>query len=217
VSLKNRALTPAQSAAVILGLTVVAGAGYGLYWVAARAWHERAVRAVIPTYLEGLRAQRDELSRAIERYRAQFGFYPPNHATNSDRALVNPLYYELAGTRWNTDLGTFGLPTTKDPVRPQMMRKNFGMSAFSNSLVIPAWPTNFIEGVGLAGREQDEIILVSSTTPDGIDEKLSDDFVSSPWRYVVDPAEHNPGKFDIWLELTVLNRHFKIGNWEGVR
>ncbi len=215
--MKNRALTGGQTAGVLLALLLLAVSGYGLYLVVERLWHQRAVRAAIPKYLEGLRAQREELSRAIERYHAQFGFYPQDRSTNAERALVNPLYYELAGTRWHPDLGTFGLPTTKDPVKPEMMVKRFGMAAFSNALVSPAWPTNFIEGGGLTGREEGEVVLVSSTTPDGVDEGLSDDFVTTAWRYAANPAEHNEGRFDIWLELTVLDQHFTIGNWEGVR
>ena len=50
--------------------------------------------------------------------------------------------------------------------------------------------------------------------PDGISEDLTDDFVTTTWRYAADPAEHNKGKFDIWMELTVLNQHFVIRNWE---
>ena len=213
VNLSNRALSPAQAFGWILALLLIAAAGYALYVTAADAWHRRGVRAAIPKYLDGLRAQRDALSQAVERYHAQFDFYPPNHPTNANRAVLNPLYYELVGARWDTNFGTFRLPTTKDPVKPEMMLRMFNLSSFSNSLLSLAWPTNFIEGAGLVGRQQDEIILVSSSTPDGIEEKFTDDFVSSPWRYATDPAEHNKGKFDIWIELAVLDQHFVIGNW----
>jgi len=39
----------------------------------------------------------------------------------------------------------------------------------------------------------------------------------SPWRYAADPAEHNKGRFDLWIEVDVLGQHFLIGNWEGAR
>jgi len=48
-----------------------------------------------------------------------------------------------------------------------------------------------------------------------IPENIIDYFDFSTWRYTTDPAEHNPGKFDLWVELDVEGKHFLIGNWSG--
>jgi hypothetical protein len=218
VKLKNQALSPSQGVAVVAGLLVMGAGVYGLYHIAAESWHRRGVTAAIPSYLDGVKAQRDSLAQAIEKYHSQFGFYPPNHATNLvGRALVNPLYYELTGTRWNSNLQSFGLPTTKDPVKPALLLKNFNLASFSNSLPFPSWPTNFLEHLGLAGTEENEVIMVNSPIPDGVDEKFNDDFSASTWRYAADPAEHNKGKFDLWIELDVLGQHLVVNNWDDRR
>jgi hypothetical protein len=95
-----------------------------------------------------------------------------------------------------------------------MILRSFNMLSFSNSILAPEWPTNFLDGLGFVGLPGNDAILLSSSVPDGISEDLTDDFVTTTWRYAADPAEHNKGKFDIWMELTVLNQHFVIRNWE---
>src|SRR5438128_4277452 len=101
VQLKNRSLTPLQGVAVVFGLLVAATLVWLIWRGSTALWHRKKVRGMIPTYLADLRRQRDVLSDSIEQYRAHFGYYPPNHSSNRvERALLNPLYYELVGTRW---------------------------------------------------------------------------------------------------------------------
>ena len=214
MKLRNRPLSPVQTIFVIVGVLALGIGAYELYLVASRVLHRIAVRATIPKYLQGLRTHRDQLSQAIERYHSQFGFYPPNHCTNQqNRAYVNTLFYELVGTRWDTNLHTFSLPTTKDPVEPEMIMRVFNMASFSNTLTFPSWPTNFLGGLSIGGRDENGVTMVSSTFVEGIDYEISDDFSTTPWRYAADPAEHNKGKFDLWIELNVLDQHFVIRNW----
>jgi hypothetical protein len=219
----KRQLTARQTIAVLLGSALVAAVVYGAYLAGLTFMHRRAVRAVIPKYLDGLRGQRDQLAQAIERYHVQFGFYPQNHTTNStQRAVLNPLYYELLGTLWVSNYQAFRLSTTKDLLKIDRAMSAFNMSSFSNSLAAPAeisptWPTNFLDHLGFVGREEDDVFLVCSGPPDGIDDAVVQDFNASNWRYAADPAEHNPGKYDLWIDLDVLDQHFVIGNWEKVR
>jgi hypothetical protein len=223
MSAANRQLSARQTLAVVVGSILLGAVVYGLYLGGSTFIHRRAVRAAIPKYLDGLRGQRDQLAQAIEKYHAQFGFYPQNHSTNNaQRAILNPLYYELLGTLWVSNYQAFRLSTTKDLLKLDQAMNAFHMSSFSNSLaappgISPVWPTNFLDNLGFAGREQDDIIMVCSGTPDGIDDAVVQDFNASNWRYAADPAEHNPGKFDLWVELDVLDQHFVIGNWDKVR
>jgi len=159
--LKNQALTPLQALVVILALFVFVGLGYGLYRVAEKFRHQRNVRASISKYLDGLRGQRDVLGQAVERYHAQLGFYPPNHSTSrTERASLNPLYYELVGTQWSTNYQSYRVPNAKETIKPETMEKIFHMNSFSNSLIGPSWPTNFANGLGVSGREEGEVILM---------------------------------------------------------
>ncbi len=214
MNLKNRALSPFQTLGWVAGLAL---AGVVVYFISAgigAAWHRRKVHAAIPKYLDGLRAQRNRLASAIQQYHHRFGFYPQNHSPKADRALLNPLYYELVGTRWSTNFAAFRLPTTKDTIRPDQMLKLFGSTAFSNSLAEPNAPTNFLGDLGFSAVEQEDVIMVNSSAPETIEDQLTEDFATTPWRYSADPAEHNKGRFDLWIELDVLDQHFLIGNWD---
>jgi hypothetical protein len=39
----------------------------------------------------------------------------------------------------------------------------------------------------------------------------------TPWRYPTNPAEHNPDKSDLWIEVNVAGKHFTIGNLPEVK
>lgn len=214
MKLTNKNLTAFESLFVLAAVLAIAALVYALYCLSAFVLHRWRVTAAIPLYLEALKSDREKLSAAIERYHDHFGFYPPNRSTNfSTRAFNNTLYYELVGTRWYTNYHFFGLPTTKDPVEPAKILKAFNMTWFSNSLVSPAWPTNFLNGLRFAGREEDDVIHVVSTGPETIDYDFTDDFHISTWRYEADRPEHNKGKFDLWVEVEVLSQKFRIQNW----
>ncbi len=214
MKLTKKKLSATESLLVVGVLLIGAACIYAAYRMSSSALHRRSVSAAIPKYLTGLKADRQKLSAAIQRYYDHFGFYPPNRSTNlSTRALNNALYYELIGTRWNSNLHSFGLPTTKEPVQPTEMLKAFNMASFSNTLTFPAWPANFLDGLGFAGREENDLILVVSGAPDGIADDIIEDFSITPWRYSADPATHNKGKFDLWMELDVLGQRFEIQNW----
>lgn len=212
---RQHKLTAAQVILVLLAVAVLGGGGYASYGAFTKWRHDRGVRANVSKYLDGMRAQRDELVKVIEAYHKHFGFYPPNRlAKKDDSAEVSPLYYELAGTRWHPPSEAYYVPTSKDPVRPAAMQDVFRMQNFSNSLPFPAWPTNFLEGLPFGRMETAEgIIQVSSGTPDGIPDEYSDGFEASAWHYVTEGKLHNSQKFDLWIEIDVAGKHFVIGNW----
>ncbi len=63
-------------------------------------------------YIYNAQAEMAKLETAIDRYKAAYGFYPPdNHLTNSaNQALINQLYYELVGTTNNAAATAVQLP-----------------------------------------------------------------------------------------------------------
>jgi hypothetical protein len=200
---------------VLIALLILGGIGYGIFLVGHRVWVQRLAKSAIPGYLAELRSQRDRLLGAIERYHAHFGYYPPNRSTNlAERAIMNPLYYELVGTQWNSDFQAYRIPTAKATIEPETMERFFAMKSFSNSLSHPFWPTNFIEGLALVGREENDVALMSYNAPEDISSEVDAEFTVSAWRYAADPALRNPGKFDLWIEVEVLGRRFVINNWD---
>jgi hypothetical protein len=214
-------LSGKQMAATVGVLLLAAGAVYGLYHGVAFLWHRHMLDRAIPSALAGLRTQRDALSSAIESYKAQFGYYPPLYTIpGHSRGVLNPLCYELVGTRFDAKAGEFRIPVTKDALTVDDAQKYFNARSFSNCLGFPASPTNFLSNRPLAfgplTREVDAFGIAVSYT-EVTAERFWDDFEFSTWRYVTNPAEHNPGKFDLWVEVNVAGKHFTIGNWAQVQ
>jgi hypothetical protein len=205
----------------VVGLVAVAGASlYGLYCGAAALWHRRMLEKAIPAALAGVRVQRDALISSIQDYKAQFGYFPPMFAPSGpNRGVLNPLCYELIGVRFEPKAAAFHISITKDPLKVEEVQKTFNMRSFSNCVSFPAMPTNFLANKSLPVcpiTPNSELFGIGIGYPDFTPEAFWRDFDFSPWRYVTNPAEHNPGKFDLWIEIDVAGKHFTIGNWPEV-
>jgi len=206
----------------VVGVVAVAGASvYGLYCGAASLWHRRMLEQAIPAALAGVRAQREVLIGSIEVYRAQFGYYPPMFTSQGpNRGVLNPLCYELMGVRFDPKEAAFHIAITKDPLKVEEVQKYFNTRSFSNYVTFPASPTNFLANrpVSVFPLTKDsDLFGVSLSYTDFVPEPFWGDFDFSPWRYATDPAEHNPGKYDLWVDFDVAGKHFTIGNWPEVK
>jgi hypothetical protein len=214
-------LSPKEMAAVVV-LVVLTGASlYGLYRGGASLWHQRMLERAIPVALDGVRAERETLIGLIETYKAHFGYYPPLlMGAGTDRGVINPLCYELVGAQFDPRAKAFHVSITKDPMTLDEVKKYFNMSSFSNSVTFPATATNFLAGKPLAispMTKDGELLGVSLRYTDFTSEQFWYDFDFSCWRYLTNPAQHNPGKFDIWIDIEVAGKHFTIGNWPEVK
>ena len=207
---------------VTTGLALIIGvAVYGLYQAGAALWHRHELEKTIPATLAGVRAQREVLVRAIEDYKERFGYYPPLWTRSGpDRGLVNPLCYELLGAQLDPKSAQFHIPVTKDPLSRDAAQHYFNTGMFSNCLAFPMVPTNFLAGRPLAASSLtpgSELFGVSLSYTDFIPEEFWYDYAFSTWHYLTNPAAHNPGKYDLWVEMKVAGRQITIGNWPEVR
>ncbi|HTL16407.1 MAG TPA: hypothetical protein VL793_04175 [Patescibacteria group bacterium] len=214
-------LSAAQSLAVVVLVLVTGSAVYGLYCGAAALWHRHMLKGSIPEVLAGVRQQRESLIAVIESYKGQFGYYPPMFTkTGAGRGTINPLCYELLGVQFNPHREEFRIPVSKDTLKTKEAQAFFNARSFSNCLVSPNVPTNFMAGHVLAVSMMTsaaDLYGVGVTYPDFTPEAFWEDYEFSPWRYATNPAEHNPGKFDLWVEINVAGQHFTIGNWPQVK
>lgn len=214
-------LSAKQTGLVLAGLLLGAAALYGAYRVTTTFWHRRMLEKSIPGALAGIRAQREELAGVIETYKAHFGFYPPLLTpTSPDRGIINPLCYELLGTRFDRRSSAFYIPITKDGLAATAVRKFFKMDSFSNSLAFPTVPTNFLSNRAVAPQpltRDADLFGLGLTYTMFTPEAFWEDYHFSPWRYATNPANHNPGKYDLWVEVDVAGKHFTIGNWSEVQ
>jgi hypothetical protein len=210
-----------QSVFVVMLVALAGGTLYALYRGVASWWHRQGVEHAIPAALDGVRSQRDALIRSIEVYKTHFGFYPPMFTgPGPDRGLINPLCYELMGVRFDPKRASFHIAITKDPLKVDEMKHYFNATSFSNFVTFPDSPTNFLPGRPLSVyplTKDGDLFGVSLSYPDFTPEAFWNDFDFSPFRYVTNPAQHNPGKYDLWVDITVAGKHFTIGNWPEVK
>ena len=180
-------------------------------------------------------AQLNQMQTAIESYKSKIGFYPPD---NPGKPYLNPLYFELVGTVLNNNVYTtldgsgqvnLGSVTT------------FGVSGFVNSGASlrgsddKPGPRNFLtdlrpDQVGkfvyADGSPSYNAILVcsvpwpSGNLPNGLTSPIitsppaaPQPPVLNPWRYVSTGPTNNVGKFDLWIDLVIGNKVYRISNW----
>jgi hypothetical protein len=214
-------LSAKQMVAVTLALLLAGCAVYGLYCGVASIWHRQMVKRSIPDALAGIRAQREILIGLIEKYRTQFGYYPPLFTSAGPaRGIMNPLCYELIGVQFDNKRAEFHIPATKDPMSMDEAQRYFNVRWFSNCLALPNAPTNFLANRGMPVQpitHDAEVFGVGLPYTEFTPETCWYDYEISPWRYLTNPAEHNRGKFDLWVDVSVAGKHFTIGNWPEVK
>jgi hypothetical protein len=214
-------LSGKQIAGATLVVLLAMASAYGVYCAAAWVWHRGVVERSIPAALAGVRAQREELVGIIEAYKSKFGYYPPMFTPSGPgRGVFNPLCYELLGVRFDQSTKEFHIPITKDGLSVDEVQKYFNMRSFSNCLPFPTLPTNFLanRALSVAPLTNDaDVFGVGLSYTEFTPESCWTDFDFTPWRYATNPAEHNPGKFDLWVEVNVAGKHFTIGNWAEVK
>jgi hypothetical protein len=223
VSMLKRFKEPLSFLQVILAtgiLVVLAGGLYGAYCGLTALWHRRMLKQTIPATLAGLRAQREEVTHIIEAYKGRFGFYPPmSTAPGPKRGVINPLCYELLGLRFDKKRSEFFIPASKDPLTVGEAQKYFNVQTFSNCLEFPEMPTNFMADRPVSVQPlaaDSDLFGVGVSYTQFVPESFWYDYEFSAWRYTTNPAEHNPGKFDLWVEMNVAGKHFVVGNWPEV-
>jgi prepilin-type N-terminal cleavage/methylation domain-containing protein len=179
-------------------------------------------------YLRNAQAEMQQVETAIERYKAAYGFYPPDNPTN---ALLNQLYFELLGT---TNIGgnspqyqSLDDPTVK--LFPSDVSAIFGASGFMNcskpgSAEDARAAQNFLPGLkpaqispSFTNNEPNgfKLLMTSVGGPDMTYNPLGMSGAANinPWRYNSSNPTNNPGAYDLWVQLSISGRTNLICNW----
>jgi hypothetical protein len=206
----------------VLGLLAVCAVLAAVAWrFAARKLVESRVRADLPKVAAAIRTQRQSLLKAIDAYHQTFGHYPPDHLLSTNPPVVdvvtNPLLYELAGTFYDSTNRTFN-STTLAPLKTPDLEAVFQRERFVNAAASPAQVKCFYPPTGrwvLAMREDPDIsVLGFAPMPNELNPEYFNEVDFSGWRYASTRPEHNPGKFDLWIEVKALGRTLTFGNWK---
>jgi len=181
-------------------------------------------------YVYNTQSELAQLETAIERYKAAYGFYPPdNHTDPAPRRFwVHQLYYELTGT---TNIGSSDAPNYQSldgnppTLLPAQVQAAFGVGGFVNCSK-PAggedvssarnflpdlkpkqiWPSFTNNDVGV------NLLIGSVGGPDATLYPLGEQALN-PWRYNSSNPTNNPGAYDLWIQLVIGGKTNLICNW----
>jgi len=190
-------------------------------------------------YIYNTQAEMAQLQTAIERYKAAYGFYPPdNHFDPAPRRFwVNQLYYELTGTtNINSDptqpakflsLNDSSLPVLTGGTGNDVDHI-FGMGGFMN-YSRPGGGEDAVKAINFlpdlkpkqvwnyyTNHPPNEpgvtLLRASVGGPDATYLPLGPQDLN-PWRYNSLNPTNNPGAYDLWVQLVIGGKTNLICNW----
>jgi prepilin-type N-terminal cleavage/methylation domain-containing protein len=163
-------------------------------------------------YISHTQAEMAQLETAIDRYKATYGFYPPDNPGNLTNMLINQLYYELVGT---TNDGTYyrTLDGNAQIKITDVLKAFNGVGGFMNCSkpgggedasvarnFLPelrpkqVWK-NYTNNTVLVN-----MLICSVGGPDSRYAPLNSRDLN-PWRYNSSNPTNNPGSYDLWIQL----------------
>jgi type II secretory pathway pseudopilin PulG len=180
----------------------------------------------------------DRVIVAIELYKEKLGAYPPD---NPRLPALNPLYFELLGTRQPTPTLYETLDKAVQMPLGAFPRAFSGLDANNN--VVPSGVSGFVNSDRPAGEETLAArTFLRGLQPgqfvDGLNNGVSNRLLTctvqwpknlpplvpsfqpveagvypNPWRYVSSNPTNNPGTYDLWVDLVVGGKTNRISNW----
>jgi prepilin-type N-terminal cleavage/methylation domain-containing protein len=184
-------------------------------------------------YVYNARAEMAQLETAIDRYKAAYGFYPPDNHRNPAQPLVNQLYYELTGTTYTNENSPV-YQSLNDASVPQLtggtggdVENAFGVGGFMNCSKPGGGESTGVARNFLPDLKPKQVwnkftnnsvpvtLIISSVGgPDATYrplDPLQQDL--NPWRYNSSNPTNNPGSYDLWIQLGFGGKINLVCNW----
>ena len=167
------------------------------------------------------KAELSQLETGIENYKLKLGFYPPD---NPGKPVTNQLYFELLGTVQNgnnleTLDGSGQIAVT--PVNEVL--SVFGRDAFSNlgarkGAEEGVVAENFLKGTIKPGQVGElstgvKVFVGSVPWPDSSPWQPTSKDGLNPWCYVSSNPTNNTKSYDLWVNLVISGKTYRISNW----
>lgn len=172
--------------------------------------------------IQRAQAEMAQLQTAIETYKSERGYYPPDNPGNP---LTNQLYYELTGMTLTT-----GSPPTYqsyDGIQTltasqlgnvfggvagfQNVSKGSGEDARPSKNYLGSIPPA-IKGTFTVGTDSITNLVTGVGGPDAGYRPMGVQGLN-PWRYVSSNPTNNPGRYDLWVQLKIGNKTNLVCNW----
>lgn len=168
--------------------------------------------------IKRITAQMKLIEVALSAYQANLGLYPPD---NPDAPQFNQLFFELTGsTNSNgTIFSTVGpsiasIPAAFGPDVPGLVNVSRG----SDDEVHQA--RNYLPGLKSAnylevqdGSAVATVLGLADKGPLMLSQPPPGSLSINPWRYTSGSATNHPGKYDLWMDVTLSGKTYRICNW----
>jgi prepilin-type N-terminal cleavage/methylation domain-containing protein len=164
-----------------------------------------------------------QMESAVGDYKGMLGFYPPDNPGNP---AINPLYFELSGTT-NNGINYVTLDTSAQISNSQGdINSTFNRQGFANSSIKAhssdesGAPMPFLNhlrptqvGQPIGSLPSVKILVCSVEWPAGNSNPPIPGTLLNPWRYVSTQPTHNTGSYDLWVDLAVGKKIYRVSNW----
>jgi prepilin-type N-terminal cleavage/methylation domain-containing protein len=174
------------------------------------------------------RAQLQQIATAINVYHAKLGVYPPDNPNNP---AMNQLYFELLGTTNNSTAkqGATNWVTLDHSAQISSIDLNlniksvFGVTGFANTSPrahsddqSPA-ATSFLDNlqpnqvgsIDPINSPHIKVLVCSAIASPSVIPSTQ----LNPWCYNSSHPVSNPGSYDLWVDIVVRGKTYRIGNW----
>jgi len=173
-------------------------------------------------------AERDALITAIQRFKQDKGYYPPD---NPNSTVLSPLFYELTGMVATLNPANGSPVSFKSPVTAEVFQQTdlpglFGIQGFVNSSADPTQVRNYFDKISIGGRTwtfPSGVATSPSYTLFGIGVKgppaeemhATNGAIISPFNYKSTNPANNPDSYDLWIDVTYGGggKNNRISNW----
>jgi prepilin-type N-terminal cleavage/methylation domain-containing protein len=163
------------------------------------------------------------LQTAIDRYKTATGTYPPDNPVNP---ALNSLYYELEGTTNDSVSGVFQTLDGSASITVASVPGTFGTPGFincsrpgsggDNAAAVHFIPSLNPSQIGMATINNTPVkLLVCSVAwpSSAASPPLASQPTLNPWRYSSSKPANNSETYDLWVDLPIGSRTYRISNW----
>ena len=175
-------------------------------------------------YIRHTQAELALLETAIERYKAAYGFYPPDSPNNGNYPLVNQLYYELEGTTFNSATASYTTLDSSAQISTNNVGVAFKVGGFINctksaSAEDSVAARNFLPDLKpnqyaiVTNNNVGVTVLVGSVGGPDLNYKPFGVSGLNSWRYNSSNPTNNPGAYDLYIQLVIAGKTNLICNW----
>jgi len=221
MNLLKRELTKRDLLVVGLAMALLAGVVYAGERLIAQLVLRAHIRLEVERIYQHASEQQQRLVAAISAYKQNFGYYPPDHLLSENPPVVEPvtnqLYYELVGTVYDPVSRMFTPLQSSTHLSATLIHQFFNIEGFRNSAQSNVLVKQFLTTPEpmIEAHEKPQMIGLLCFAPNWIDVNW-DAIVEmriGTWCYNSSKPQHNPGGFDLWMEVQAPGTNLVIGNW----